>query len=222
MQWFCTTKQPKIIDPVAIEEKRQRILAATADQHKPNPYINDYRAALMKLLAEQTKSQDEFINWIGGLSTASMYLAFTGIESAPQNMQFVLLLSGLFSFAGVITAIAFKYFSAVRFSDLRLETTILANLAQGHDINTSIENLAKQGKPITEETTQQLLQSMDKNLDLIDPDKLQTYQEPVKAQENRMALFYRLSIALFLMGLTLFCARFILEYYSAHAHFLAV
>jgi hypothetical protein len=144
MQWFCTIKQPKIINPVALEKKRQRILAATADQHKPNPYIGEYRAALVELLAEQTKSQDEFINWIGGLSTASMYLAFTGIESAPQNMKFVLLLSGLVSFAGVITAIAFKYFSAVRFSGLRLETTILANLARGHDINTSIENFAKQ------------------------------------------------------------------------------
>lgn len=222
MQWFCTIKQPKIIDPVALEKKRQRILAATADQHKPNPYIGEYRAALVELLAEQTKSQDEFINWIGGLSTASMYLAFTGIESAPQNMKFVLLLSGLVSFAGVITAIAFKYFSAVRFSGLRLETTILANLARGHDINASIENFAKQGKPLTEAATQQLLQNMDESLDLIDPDKLQTYQEPVKAQENRMTLSYRLSIALFLMGLTLFCARFVLEYYFAHAHFLAV
>ena len=37
-----------------------------------------------------------------------------------------------------------------------------------------------------------------------------------------MTLSYRLSIALFLMGLTLFCARFVLEYYFAHAHFLAV
>ncbi len=214
--------QPKIIDLVALEKKRQRILAATADQHEPNPYIAEYRAALVELLAEQAKSQDEFINWIGGLSTASMYLAFTGIESAPQNLKLVLLLSGLLSFAGVITAIGFKYFSAVRFSDLRLEAKIRANLARGHDINTSIKNLAKQGKPITEAATQQLLQNMDESLDLIDPDKLQTYPEPVKAQEDRMALSYRLSIALFLMGLTFFCARFVVEYYSAHAHFLAV
>jgi hypothetical protein len=197
----------------ALEKKRQRILAATADQDKPNPHLEDYRKTLIELLTVKIKSQDEFINWVTGLSTASMYLALTNLQTTHQPERFFLLISALASFAGIMTAIAFKYFSNVRFSDLELQVEINRNLAQGYDINTYITNLTNQEKPISKTDIQRFLKNMDESLSLLDPENLHAYQQPVKTKEMLMARFYRLSIILYVLGIVLLVGCYVVEYF---------
>jgi hypothetical protein len=151
-----------------------------------------------------------------------MYLALTSLDSAPQPVRVLLLLSGLAFFGGVISTIAFKHFANVRFSDLQLEVNIHQNLFQGHDINTYITNLTNQGKPITEADKQRFLQNMDESLNLIDPDNLRTYQEPVEAKATLMLCSYELSVALFVLGIALLVGRYALGYFLDSAHVLAV
>src|SRR5437879_6369425 len=123
---YCKAPRPaqrSPIDPVALEEKRQRVLKATEERDFANPHLDEYRAKLVELMAAQTKSKDEFISWVTGLSTASMYLALTSLDSAPETVRILVLLSGLASFGGLIGAVAFKYFANVRFSGLQLEVS---------------------------------------------------------------------------------------------------
>ncbi len=211
------------VDPVALEEKRKRVLDATTRLDTPNPHLNELRAKLVELLAVQTKSKDEFINWITGLSTAAMYLALTNLDSGPQSVRLLLLLSGLASFGELFAAIAFKYFFAnVRFSDLQLEVNIQRNLFQGHDINTHLTDLANQGTAITDADRQQFLQNMDESLNLIDPSNLHTYQKPVEANETLMHCSYRLSVVLFILGIALLVVRYALGYFLGSADALPV
>ncbi len=152
-----------------------------------------------------------------------MYLALTNLDSGPQSVRLLLLLSGLASFGELFAAIAFKYFFAnVRFSDLQLEVNIQRNLFQGHDINTHLTDLANQGTAITDADRQQFLQNMDESLNLIDPSNLHTYQKPVEANETLMHCSYRLSVVLFILGIALLVVRYALGYFLGSADALPV
>lgn len=59
----------KPIDIEALEKKRQKIKSLIE-----NPHSREYRDKLAELLNAKINARDNFVNWITGLATGSMYL----------------------------------------------------------------------------------------------------------------------------------------------------
>src|SRR5438445_8479373 len=130
----------KNIDVAELEAKRQRVKAKS-----DNPTSKAYGDKLAELLNSRATARDNFVNWITGLATGTMFLAFSNVGSAPTDLRTVLLLSGVSSFVCVLSAMAFKILLEVRFSALELEVSLLKNIWQGHDIRSQLEQLVKDG-----------------------------------------------------------------------------
>jgi hypothetical protein len=78
------------IDIDALETKRKRVTAKSQ-----NPANAAYRDKLSELLNLQATARDNFVNWITGLATGAMILAFSNVASAPDNLRLILLFSGV-------------------------------------------------------------------------------------------------------------------------------
>lgn len=196
-------RPPSKIDPAELEKKRARILKKIGNTNYDNPHLAEYRSKLVELQASKTKSHDEFINWVSGLTTASMYFALTAIKTATVAPRILLLLSATLSFLALLAALAFKLFLEVRYKDLELEVHILKTLFTAHEAQTNITLRLNAGEQISDDQQQVFLQNMDAQLDLLDPDTLPAFKAPVERQAARMLKAYWTCIGLFLAGLAL-------------------
>jgi len=186
----------KNIDVAELEAKRQRVKAKS-----DNPTSKAYGDKLTELLNSRATARDNFVNWITGLATGAMFLAFSNIGSAPADLRAVLLLSGISSFVCVLSAMAFKILLEVRFSALELEVSLLKNIWQGHDIRSQLEQLMKNGKQVTEEEKQKLLLNMDESLNYLDENYLQQLKKPINLKSKLWVWSYWQTLIFFVAGI---------------------
>ena len=187
-----------------LEANRQRVIAKSN-----NPKSKEYGDKLAELLNAKATACDNFVNWITGLATGAMFLAFSSIDSATTGLRIVLLLSGLSSFLCVLSAMAFKILLDVRFSALELEVSLLKNIWQGHDIRSELEALVKSGKDVTEDQKQKLLRNMDDSLNYLDENYLQKLKEPINFKSKLWVWSYWQTLALFLAGVVLMAGYYV-------------
>lgn len=194
-----------------LEAKRQRVIAKSS-----NPKSKEYGDKLAEFLNAKATARDNFVNWITGLATGSMYLAFSNIATAATDLRIVLLLSGLSSFLCVLSAMAFKILLDVRFSAMELEVSLLKNLWQGHDIRSELEALVKGGKEVTEVQRQKLLRNMDDSLNYLDDNYLEKLKRPINFKSKLWVWSYWQTVAFFVVGvvlMALYYLRLSLAYY---------
>lgn len=188
----------KTIDVDELEAKRQRV-----DAKSNNPTSKGYGDKLAELLNSKASARDNFVNWITGLATGSMYLAFSTIGSAANDLRVVLLLSGLSSFLCVLSAMAFKILLDVRFSALELEVSLLKNIWEGHNIRSKLEDLRKSGKEVTENEKQKLLRNLDDSLNYLDEKYLREIKRPINFKSKIWVWSYWQTLAFFVAGIFL-------------------
>jgi len=186
----------KDIDIAELEAKRLRVKAKS-----DNPTSKAYGDKLAELLNSQATARDNFMNWITGLATGAMFLAFSNVSSAPADLRALLLVSGLSSFVCVLSAMAFKIFLEVRFSALELEVSLLKNIWQGHDIRSELEQLMKSGKEVTEDEKQKLLRNMDDSFNYLDDNYLRTLKRPINLKSKLWVWSYWQALAFFVVGI---------------------
>lgn len=187
-----------------LEAKRQRVVAKSA-----NPKSKEYGDKLGELLNAKATARDNYVNWVTGLASGSMFLAFSNIGSAPTELRIFLLLSGFSSFLSVLSAMAFKILLDVRFSALELEVSLLKNIWQGHDIRTELEELVKSGKEITESEKQKFLRNMDESLNYLDESYLKKLKRPINIKTKLWIWSYWQTLAFFVAGIVLIVLYFV-------------
>lgn len=195
----------KEIDIEALEAKWQRVQTKIE-----NPHSKRYGEKLTELLNSKVNARDNFVNWITGLATGSMFLAFSNVVSAPDNIQVVLLFSGIASFFSIISAMVFKILLEVRFSALELEVSLLKNFFEGHDIQTQLEKMVKSGKEVTEKDKQRFLQNMDESLNYLDESHLEKLKKPIKLKSKFLVYSYWQTLGLFVTGISLMALYYVL------------
>jgi len=181
-----------------LEAKRQRVIAKS-----DNPTSKEYGDKLAELLNAKATARDNFVNWITGLATGSMFLAFSNLDSATTDLHVFMVLSGLSSFLCILSAMAFKILLDVRFSALELEVSLLKNIWQGHDIRSELEQLKKIGKEVTEDEKQKLLRNMDDSLNYLDENYLKKLKKPINLKSQLWIWSYWLTLAFFAVGIML-------------------
>jgi len=204
----------KNIDVEELEAKRQRVKARSS-----NPTSKEYGDKLAELLNSKASARDNFVNWITGLATGSMFLAFSNVSSAPNDVRILLLLSGLSAFICVLSAMAFKILLDVRFSALELEVSLLKNIWEGHDIRSQLQELMKSGKEVTEDEQQKLLQNMDESLNYLDENHLKALKRPINLKSRLLVWSYWQTLAFFVAGITLMAVYYV-RLYLGHLPFL--
>lgn len=187
-----------------LEAKRQRVVAKSA-----NPKSKEYGDKLGELLNAKATARDNYVNWVTGLASGSMFLAFSNIGSAPTELRIFLLLSAFSSFLSVLSAMAFKILLDVRFSALELEVSLLKNIWQGHDIRTELEELMKSGKEITESEKQKFLRNMDESLNYLDESYLKKLKRPINIKTTFWIWSYWQTLAFFVAGIVLIVLYFV-------------
>lgn len=192
------------IDIDALEKKRLRVKAKSE-----NPTNSQYGDKLAELLNSRATARDNFVNWIAGLATGAMLLAFSNLASAPNEFKTILLYSGLASFLCIFSAIAFKILLEVRFSALELEVALLKNIWEGHDIRTQLNEMMQSGKEITEEMKQRLLRNMDESLDYLDESNLERLKKPINLKLRLWTYSYWQTLGLFVVGTGLMASYFV-------------
>ncbi len=181
-----------------LEVKRQRVMAKSG-----NPTSKEYGDKLAELLNAKATARDNFVNWITGLATGSMFLAFSNVGSAATDLRVFLLLSGLSSFLCVLSAMAFKILLDVRFSALELEVSLLKNIWRGHDIRSELEELMKSQQEVTENEKQKLLRNMDESLNYLDENYLKELKRPINFKSKLWVWTYWQTLAFFVAGIVL-------------------
>lgn len=194
----------KEIDIDALEAKRQRVKAKSE-----NPVSKEYGEKLAELLSSKANARDNFVNWITGLATGSMFLAFSNVASAPNHVRVVLLFSGLASFLCIISAMAFKILLEVRFSALELEVSLLKNIWEGHDIRTQLQEMMQSGKEITGDDKQKLLRNMNESLNYLEEDHLKKLKKPINFKSKLWVYSYWQTLALFVTGISLMAFHYV-------------
>ena len=192
------------IDIDALEAKRQRVKVKSA-----NPANSEYGDKLAKLLDSKATARDGFVNWITGLASGAMFLAFSNVSSAPTHLQIILLLSGFIFFLCIISALACKILLEVRFCALELEVSLLKNIWEGHDIRTQLQELMQRGVEITEENKQKFLRNMDESLNYPDESNLEKLKKPINIKSRLLVYAYWLTLGLFITGLGIMVFYFV-------------
>lgn len=192
------------VDIDALEIKLQRVKAKSE-----NPTNSQYGDKLAELLNSRATARDNFVNWIAGLATGAMSLAFSNLASAPNGLKTILLCSGLASFLCIIFAMAFKILLEVRFSALELEVSLLKNIWEGHDIRTQLDEMMQIGKEVTEEIKQKFLRNMNESLDYLDESNLEKLKKPINLKSRLWDYSYWLTLGLFVMGVGLMAFYFV-------------
>jgi hypothetical protein len=196
------------LDIEAVEEKRKRVLAQIGIDGQANPHVEEYRSKLQELFTAKTNSRDNFINWITGLATGSMFLALSNLNSTPPSIRLILLLSAVASFIGIIFAILFKVLLDVRFIALELEVEILKTLYDGHDLNTRLNAEVTAGKVPGEADKQKFLRNMDQSLDILDKNKFDERHNSPNFKTRLLAFSFWAAIGMFTTGLFLMVLRY--------------
>ncbi len=208
-----TNNRNRRLDPAEVQAKQDRVfkrLKVTNDGSvEENPYLREYHETLTRLGEAKASSQDSFINWLTGLNAAAMSLALTGIEAAPYSIRVLQMFAALAFLLGVIAAIAFKAFLSVRYAHIEAEAEIRATQFYAHDAAASIQHELADRGVVSEEAQQAFLRLRDRQLDLIDPDKQDNFLHPVHLKEKLLQYSYRSCIGLFLMGLAVLAARYV-------------
>ena len=184
------------VDIDMLEAKRQRVKVKST-----NPINSEYGDKLAELLDLKATARDNFVNWITGLATGAMFLAFSNMSSAPTHLQMILLLSGLIFFLCIIFAVTFKILLEVRFSALELEVLLLKNIWEGNDISTQLQELMQRGVEITEENKQKFLRNMDESLNYLDETNLEKLKKPIDMKSKLWVYSYWQTLCLFIAGL---------------------
>lgn len=188
----------RTIDVKELEAKIQRVR-----KKSDNPTARQYADKLSELLDSKATARDNFVNWITGLATGSMFLAFSNASSALPDDNLILLLSGTTSFLCIISALAFKILLEVRFSALELEVSLLKNIWEGHDIRAELAPLMQEGEDIPEEQKQRFLQNLDQSLNYLDENHLKELKRPINIKSKLWVWSYWLTLGLFLAALSL-------------------
>lgn len=199
------------IDIEDLEEKRKRVKAKS-----DNPHSKEYGDKLAELLNSRAIARDNFINWITGLATGSMFLAFSGISAEANSLQGYLVFSGIASFFCIASAMAFKILLEVRFSALELEVSLLKSIWQGHDIRTQLEEMVKEGKEITEEDKQKFLRNINESLDYLDEAHLEELKKPINRKSRIWVYSYWQTLALFILGTGIMAYYYVQLYCSTY------
>jgi hypothetical protein len=188
----------KNINEKELEEKLKRV-----KEKSSNPTAKEYGNRLAELLDAKASGRNDFVNWITGLATGSMFLAFSGTSSAAAEYQCLLLSSGVASLLCIISALAFKMLLEVRFSAMELEVSMLKNIWEGHDIKTELAQLAQSGREVTEEQKQRLLRNLDESLNYLDESYLEKLKKPINIKSKLWEWSYWITLVLFLLALSL-------------------
>lgn len=195
----------KEIDVEAIEAKLQRVKVKS-----DNPHAKAYGDKLSELLNSKVSARDNFINWLTGLATGSMFLAFSNVAAAPDNVRLVLFFSGLVSFLCILSAMAFKVLLEVRFSALELEVSLLKNIWEGHDIRSQLNEMMTSGKEVSDEDRQKFLRNMDESLNYLDEGYLERTKKPINRKSRFLSFSYWQTLVLFVAGAGLMASYYVL------------
>lgn len=198
----------------AVEKKRVRVLAQIETEAQENPHVKEYKTKLQELFTAKVNSRDNFINWITGLATGSMFLALSNLSTTPQCGRLIFLLSAIVSFIGIIFAILFKVLLEVSFSALELEVKILKVLYDGHDLQTRFNAEMLSGRTPSEADKQKFLRNMDQSLDILDKNKFDEQAKFPKLKARLLVFFFWVAICMFTTGLFLIVLRYTLWYAS--------
>lgn len=199
----------KQIDIDTLERKRLRIIKRLGEGENENPTNNQYADKLDELLNSRATARDNFVNWVAGLATGVMSVAFSSLASAPISLKTILLCSGLASFSCIILAMVFKILLEVRFAALELEVSLLKTLWEGHDIRTQFNEMEQSGKENIEEIKQKLLHNMSDSLDYLDESYIKKLKKPIDLKSKLWVYSYWLTLGLFVMGVGLMAFYFV-------------
>lgn len=191
------------LDIVALEEKRKRVLAEIENEKVANPHAEQYRIKLLELLTSKTTSRDNFINWITGLTTGSLFFSLSNIHSSPDAPRLALISSALASLLGIISSISFKMALEARFFALELEVEILKTLYDGHDLRTQLSAELDRGNKISDADNQKFLRNVDQSLNLSDKKQIEKRTRSQNIKNRLMQIFFWSAIVLFSVGLLL-------------------
>lgn len=203
------------MDITALEEKRKRILKQIDDDAHENPQTKEYNEKLKELFSSKLVSRDNFVNWVTGLASGSLFLALSNLATTPQSIRGILLCSAIASFLGIAFAIIFKVLLEVRFFGLELEVFILKTLYDGHDLRTQMTTELNRTGVANEAAKQKFYKNMSDSLDLLDRSIV---GDPSRSQHMKLqflAFFFWASVVMFAAGITLIVMRYMLEYFSS-------
>lgn len=200
------------IDIHVLTEKHERILAQIKSEEPQNPHVEKYKDKLQELLTAKTNSRDNFINWITGLATGSMFFTLSNLSSTPQGIRIIVLFSAIASFIGIVFAILFKMLLESRFIALELEVEFLRTLYEGHDLQTLLNEKVASGDVPSDAETQRFLRNLDQGLDILDK---KTFEERAKSSNLKIRLLacpFWAAIGMFITGVFLMVLRYVYEY----------
>ncbi len=190
--------RPRNIDVAELEAKLQRMNAKS-----DNPTGKAYGDKLTELLNSRATARENFVNWITGLATAAMFLAFSNVASAPFNLRALLLFSGISSFLCILSAMAFQIFLEVRFASLELEVSLLKNIWEGHNIRSRLQQLMHSRRDVSEGEKQALLRNMADSLNYLDENRLKELKRPINFKTKLWIWSYWQTLVFFVTGVVL-------------------
>ncbi|TRZ95878.1 hypothetical protein D4R78_02265 [bacterium] len=191
-------------DIKALEEKCKSV-----KQKIINPRNAEFHDKLKDLLNAKADSRDNFINWITGLTTGAIFLILNKVSPGMDDKLLQISIIGILFFT-IISAFLFKVFLEVRYSCEELDVALLKNIWEGYDIKSRLEDLAKQGKEISEEEKQKFYKNLEDSVNYLDSDFLEKSKKPITIKSKLLVFFYGFTIFLFFVGITLMIIYFIL------------
>lgn len=167
-----------------------------------NPHNKEYHDKLNELLQSEADSRDNFINWLTGLATGIMFYIFAKDFGTKEYTRILLLIAGGLLFATIISALLFKIFLRVRYSDLRVQVSLLHFLWEGHDLRSKIKAEISQGNKIDRKTKEEFMENYRSVLNFADPAYREKLKRPVMIQSHLLSFFYWATLFLFFLSVS--------------------
>ena len=188
----------KKIDAKELEEKVRRVMSKSE-----NPTTKEYGDRLAEFLDSKATTRDNFINWITGLATGSMFLAFSYSSSAIPKEKLFLLFSGIASFLCIISALTFKILlEKVRFNHSELELSLLKSIWEGHNLKAELDYKKQSNEIVTKEDIEKLTENRNETSNYLDDGYVNNLKKSINLKAKIWDYSYWTTLALFLIALS--------------------
>ena len=200
---FFNKNDDKEINIKELEEKCRKV-----KEKLQNPLNDEFHNKLKELLNTKINSRDNFINWVTGLTTGAMFLIFANISSLGNNKPLLISTIGIL-FLSVISAMFFKIFLEVRYSNEEIEVEVLKILWEGKDAEIQIKAMIGAGKEVSEKDKKKLYKNINDSVKYLDDGYLEKLKAPITIKSKLLTFFYNLTVFLFFLGIILTAVSFI-------------
>lgn len=201
-----TNKKRKIRDNLIVQINKKLPIfeenAKKAQFASPNPHNKKYHRKLVELISLQDTAQDNFINWITGIASGSIFWGLSKILDPSLKDLTVYCKITFFvgmDFLVLLTAICFKLFFRNKFNYLKLETEILGVLWKSHELKLQIENDLKQSGNVALDIEIEFLKNHLHNIDLATPEYVSKIKKKILLKSKILDFLYKLTVLSFLV-----------------------